>query len=69
MSITCSINRKLATNRSYDAQNLTQQQITANDKFEQLIKFNMDKKFTSVENDLDNLTTIINKEKKLKKRY
>ena len=29
----------------------------------------MDKKFTSVENDLDNLTTIINKEKKLKKRY
>ena len=29
----------------------------------------MEKNFESVENDLDNLTSIINKEKKLKKRY
>jgi len=29
----------------------------------------MEKNFESVENDLDNLTSIINKERKLKKRY
>ena len=29
----------------------------------------MEKEYISVENDLDNLANIINKEKKLKKRY
>ena len=39
------------------------------DQFDKLIKFNMEKNFESVENDLHNLTSIITKEKKLRKRY